>query len=129
MTELQIIIALAFGVALISNVITGCVVRDIVHKSGNERVAEAVRAQEARMPGSVELIIQEHPKGKWHYRAFRFGEQVVPRKAGGHTSSTVARQRAQSILNVKSIKVMNYSAVQRTRSEAAKRKRRERKNA
>ena len=45
----------------------------------------------AKSAGIVDILIQEHPKRHWHYRASIKGHEVIPRRKGGHTSAAVAR--------------------------------------
>lgn len=101
MTELQLLIAGVLAAFLAALLIAGLI------------GAAIARAKSA---GIVDILIQEHPKRHWHYRASIKGHEVIPRRKGGHTSSGLARRAAERILRVGSVKVMNFSEVQRERA-------------
>ena len=126
MTELQLFIAGVLAVVIAALLIAGLIGAAIARSKAKGATERAVAAALGRQPPKVDLLIQETPRGHWHYRASQNGHQLIPRRKGGHTSSAYALRAAKRILRVGSVEVMNYMEVQTARSAKARAARRAR---
>ena len=126
MTELHLFIAGVLAVVALTHLIAGYIGGAIARSKAKGATERAVAAALGRQPPKVDLLIQETPRGHWHYRASQNGHQLIPRRKGGHTSSAYALRAAKRILRVGSVEVMNYMEVQTARSAKARAARRAR---
>ena len=126
MTELQLFIAGVLAVVIAALLIAGLIGAAIARSKAKGATERAVAAALGRQPPKVDLLIQETPRGHWHYRASQNGHQLIPRRKGGHTSAAYALRAAKRILRVGSVEVMNYMEVQTARSAKARAARRAR---
>ena len=105
MTELQLFIAGVLAAVIAALLIAGLIGAAIARSKAKGATERAVAAALGRQPPKVDLLIQETPRGHWHYRASQNGHQLIPRRKGGHTSSAYALRAAKRILRVGSVEV------------------------